>query len=543
MHTIASTNGRPAENSDPFPEVDDQRSGEASDRRWRDIESRLLNASPSQPTPAGEAGDRHLATYLGAVRAHWRLVLLVTLAALVGSLAVVFLNRPDYEATAEVLVAPVVQDDQTLLGLDLLRDSGDPTRDVQTAASLIHSPQTAKLTANRLANASSPMAILEAVRVEPKGDSNVLNVTATAQDPELAARTANTFVEASFALRSRQLRRQLDALIDRLEARSAAETNPAAVTAVAERLTALEALRASDSDPTLSTVRPASAPVSPVGAPEWLIVAAALLGGLVLGALAAFGARLLDTRVADQDELLTLYPLPLLSGVPQIPGRDLAQGGDLPPEAFEAFRTLATQLQSYGTGRTVLVTSASSGDGKSTVAANLALGLAEAGRRVVLVDLDVRKPELSESMGHGGDGHDGSHGPIVQSLRHPRIQLLPATPGGSRQSLGHRVSKLLPEALRLADYVIIDSSPLGEVTDALPVATQVDDVIMVVRLRHSQRASLQVARDLLQRSGVTPRGLVLVGETLHQMSSSYYMRAFASRDAPTAVVTKNSASG
>jgi Mrp family chromosome partitioning ATPase len=76
--------------------------------------------------------------------------------------------------------------------------------------------------------------------------------------------------------------------------------------------------------------------------------------------------------------------------------------------------------------------------------------------------------------------------------------------------------------------VVIDSSPLGEVSDALPVARQVDDVILVARPRHTDRASLQVARDLLHRAGVLPRGLVLVGETLHETSSSYYMRALTS---------------
>jgi len=504
---------------------------------------RTLNPSFS-PTPAVEAGEGSLSTYLRAVRDHWRLVALVTFAALVGSLLVIAINPREYEATAEILISPLGRDDDTFIGLDLLRDSGDPTRNVQTAAALLDSPEAAERTARRLGGGFDGTRILRAVRVEPQGESNVLDVTATAEDPELAARVANTFAMVSLELRQNRLQSQLDALIEQLEDRRRAEAlapdgGGEATTTLAERLSQLEGVRAAGNDPTLSLLRSSEPATSAVGAAPWMIVAAALLAGLTLGTVAALAMRLLDRRIRDQEELATLYPVPLLAGVPQITARDRRGATELPAEAFEAFRTLATQVQSYGTGRSILMTSASSGDGKTTAAANLALALVEAGRKVVLFDLDVRKPELSEAvMGSRADTDehqdDARDRPIVQSLRDPRIVLLPAAAGSNRESLGRRVSQLLPAALNIADYAIIDSSPLGEVSDALPVATRVDDVILVVRPRHTDRASFQVARDLLQRSGVVARGMLLVGEALHQTSSAYYMRAMTgSREAPT----------
>lgn len=519
-----------------------------SDRRGARLDSLPLNTSSSS-APAGDSGQRHLATYLGALRTHWLLVLLVTVAALLGSIAVLVFSSREYEAASEILVSPLQRDDQTFVGLDLVRDSGEPTRNVQTAAALLDSPAVAEATARALGPGNDGRGVLEAVEVLPKGESNVLEVTATAEDPRLAADVANTFASVALDLRVRRLQRQLDTLVDQLDARlSDGTTNDAAAAAIAERLTQLEAIRSARQDPTLSMVRSAEVPTSPVGAPPWLILIAGLLGGLMLGGLAAFAMRVVDRRISDQEELSSIYPIPLLTGVPHVSTRERRAATELPPEAFEAFRTLATQLQDYGTGRSVLVTSASSGDGKSTVAANLALALVEAGKRVVLVDLDVRKPELSEALskarnGGGpegqGDGTGGGtgDGPIISSARDPRIRLLPAAVGGSRESLMRRLTALIPEAMRSADYVVIDSSPLGEVSDALPVASYVDDVLVVARLRHTDRSSLQVTRDLLQRSGVVPRGLVLVGEALHHTSSSYYMRALGARDATATPAT------
>jgi len=505
-----------------------------------------LNVSSSPPAAVPEAGQRHLATYIGALRGHWLLVLLVTLAALAGSVAVLLFATREYRASAEILVSPLLREDQAFIGLDLIRDSGDPTRNVQTVAALLDSPQVAEVTARRLGPGFDRPGVLKAVEVLPKGESNVLEVTASSEDPGLAARMANTFASAALDLRVRRLQRQLDALVRQLDARlRAGGTNDAAAAAIAERLTQLDALRTAREDPTLSMARSAEPPTSPVGAPAWLIVLAGLLGGLTLGALAALGMRIVDPRISDQEELSSIYPIPLLTGVPHVSNRVRRGATELPPEAFEAFRTLATQLQDYGTGRSILITSASSGDGKSTVAANLALALVEAGKRVVLVDLDVRKPELSEALAEArngdephGRGDGPADGPIISS--DPRIRLLPAAVGGSRESLMTRVSALLPEAIRVSDYVVIDSSPLGEVSDALPVASYVDDVLVVARLRHTNRASLQVARDLLQRSGVVARGLVLVGEALHQTSSSYYMRALGPRDAHATPSTRRS---
>jgi hypothetical protein len=71
------------------------------------------------------------------------------------------------------------------------------------------------------------------------------------------------------------------------------------------------------------------------------------------------------------------------------------------------------------------------------------------------------------------------------------------------------------EARERADFVVIDTAPLGEVGDAIPLLREVDDVIVVTRPRHTQRASYEVMRDLIMRSGAKARGLLIIGEGRH----------------------------
>jgi hypothetical protein len=77
--------------------------------------------------------------------------------------------------------------------------------------------------------------------------------------------------------------------------------------------------------------------------------------------------------------------------------------------------------------------------------------------------------------------------------------------------------------------VIIDTPPLGEVSDALRIASQVDDVVVVARPRHTSRSSFLVVRDLLGRFGIVPRGLLVVGEKIHT-PGAFFMRSSAFRD-------------
>ncbi len=184
----------------------------------------------------------------------------------------------------------------------------------------------------------------------------------------------------------------------------------------------------------------------------------------------------------------------------------------MPQPVREAFRTLLAQLGQRNGGRVVMVASASTGDGKTTSAINLAAAIAATGDRVVLLDLDLRKPEVGRSLGM----QDTT---ALTRLLEPDVKLadlLVPAPGLPAMSIlattvpfehsavveavNRRLPELIQEAKSEADWVVLDTAPLGEVSDALGLADSVNDIIVVTRPGHTNRASFEVMRGLLERT-------------------------------------------
>ncbi len=515
--------------------------------RARDYTAASLHPASTSAPPGAPVSEAALSPYLRAIRGHKLLVVLVTLAAVAGSLLWLTLRTPTYEATAELLVTPLPQDDRTFLGLQLLRDSGDPTRTVQTAANLVKSPQAAQITARALGSDWSTRRVLGAVQVEPQGQSNILAITAGADSAKLATRIANEFMSAALEVRARALRRQVTPLLSSLRARAARSGSEGEAAAeMADRINQLETIR-NGTDPTLSRSQLAEVPRSPAGAGPVIVIALALMGGLALGAGSSVLLELLDRRVRDQDEAIALYPLPILARVPILPRRLRRPPGEtswlMPPSVREAFRTVLIQLErSDGAGgHVVMVTSASTGDGKTTSAINLAVSLAAAGESVMLLDVDLRKPDVGTQLGVSESTRlielvkpEAKLEELAKAAPHlPSLSVL--STGAAEEdaalieALNRRLPELLSQARSLADTVVLDTAPLGEVSDALRIADSVDDIIVVMRPGNTDRANLETMRDLLERTGWTPRGYVVIGEP-HAAPTGYYGYGLSQRE-------------
>jgi tyrosine-protein kinase len=487
-----------------------------------------LNRFPEH-TGAPGGRDGALPAYLAAIRAHPLIVVLVTLSTVAASVAFLLSRSPSYEATADILVNPLLPEDQTLIGLPLLRDAGDPARTAQTAASLIESRDAAELTAQQLGAGWDADRVLDAVKVAPRGESNVLGVTATANERVEAARVATTFSRAALETREDDIVAATEELISQLEAqRQGTLPGSAARGALDARLEALQTI-AAGGDVTLSLAQQALPPDSAVGASPALILALAVLAGLTLGSGTAVLLELLARRIRDEGEAHAVYPLPTLVRVPELPGRRRARPPGstwhMVPEVREPFRTLAVQLDEREGNSVLMVTSPSAGDGKTTSAVNLAVALAETGKRVVLLDFDLRKPDvgdalrLEEAAGFIDLGEQHLERLLqtvsdVWSMRVLAIRGEVEDPGlipGLVDLLGQRLSELVAEARALADYVVIDTAPLGEVGDALRLVRDVDDIVLLVRPGNTNRVQLEMVRDLLERIGERPLGFVILG--------------------------------
>lgn len=488
-----------------------------------------MQLDPQPPVLHAARSEGALGPYLRALARHRLLVALVTLAAILAAVGWLLLSSPDYEADAQILVTPLPQDESAVLGLPLLRESSEPTRVVQTAATLLRSPGAAERTARELGPSWSRRTVLEAIAIEPQGESNIVAIVATSESPTLAGRMANVYAKAALDTRRDVLRRQVEGRIAEAEARERALAGEGgeAAAEVAAVLTQLESIR-TNGDPTLLMSQRAVSPSAPVGAPPWLVLLLAVLGGFTIAMGVALLVEYLDRRVRDEEELLELWPLPILAHIPPLPRR-LRRSGEFsvvnaPPGVREAFRSAQVQLAPGTEGaRVIMVTSASTGDGKTTSATNLAAAMVGAGHRVILIDFDVRRPDVARVLGLGEtrglaallSSHTSLTDLLVQAPKLPALRVVPAGTEGDvvlLEALSRRLPEVLAQAREVADYVVVDTAPLGEVSDALRLVDHVDDIIFVTRPGHTARTALELTRELLTRTGRQPTGQLVIGQ-------------------------------
>jgi Mrp family chromosome partitioning ATPase/capsular polysaccharide biosynthesis protein len=481
-------------------------------------------SATTSPAPDDEGAARPL---LKAVRTHRLLVALATAAALLGAIAYLAVRSPSYEAEATILVTPLPQDDQTFLGLGLLRESGDATRTTQTAAALLDTPEAAADTAAAMGADWTEKNVRDRVEVAPEGGSNIIIITATSDDAAEAAKLATEYANATLANRSRALNKGIEAAITRIEAELAA-LDPADPNAavLSGRLSQLQSI-SETGDPTLTLQQEALVPTSPSNPGPLIVLPLALIAGLALGAGGALIRELTDRRLADTEDLIAVYPLPVLANVPDVPKKDLRgpEGSSwyLPPEVHEAFLTLALQLeQRQRPLRSVMITSPTRSDGKTSSAINFAVTLAAMGRRVALLDFDLRKPGVGAALGLDVAWSQADLIDPYRSLpqmlvrtKLPTLEVLPVQASSGDTATSEMVSRLLPQfvqqAQAIADHVIVDTPPLGEVSDALRLAAVVDDILVVARAGSTERGHLEGLRDMLERVGQTPEGYIVIG--------------------------------
>ena len=475
--------------------------------------------------PAGrsdeEAGIRRALTIL-RVRV-WLVVLGASLAAAV-ALAYVTARPPGYAAEAQLLVTPSTLE-PPLQGLGLIPESPDPTRDVETAARLVTQPEVAHAVITSLRLTTTPEALLRRVKAVPVAESHLVAITAHDASARQATAIASQFAEQTVALRDRTLRRQIDALVPRLRAQQASETDSASRSTIAGWILSLQALR-DRGDPTVGVQSLASAPLVRDGAGPVLTVAAALVAGLILGVGAAFLAEALDPRVRREEQLRQRFGLPVLA---KIPGQR-ATGRPLPPaalspatrDAFGRLRAVLDARQALWDSRGIIaVTGSTRREGRSTLALNLSATLAEAGMRVLLVETDFRHPSLAAAL--RVEPRLGVEDVLVDpaALRDAVIPfdqlggslelLLVSRPGAAGERLlAGGVDALLHEARAHADVVILDTAPPTIVGDALLLAERADHAIVAARLGATTLTGIERLEELLGQTRARPLGFVVL---------------------------------
>ena len=201
----------------------------------------------------------------------------------------------------------------------------------------------------------------------------------------------------------------------------------------------------------------------------------------------------------------------------------------------EQLRQVRTRLQhavSLDTTRSIMISSPSPGDGKTTIACNLAAGLALNGRRILLVDGNFRRPEIHRIFAVGNEQgfSDVLNGalPFDQAVQETQVPNLSIMPSGPRPVNATEIfeSQLLVDfierALEEFDHVIFDSGPLMVVSESVAMAPRVDGVVSVVRARGNSRGLLGRMREVLRQIKAEHLGVVL--NAVRAQGGGYYRR-------------------
>jgi len=288
----------------------------------------------------------------------------------------------------------------------------------------------------------------------------------------------------------------------------------------------------------------ATVPLKPTW-PKWqVLLPLGIVLGLIVGVGLAFLLELVDTSVKTPTDITRRIDLPLLSMVPH--GDDVEDDIEdfrlaclVAPHSLisEAFRELRTNLLFSGPAenRTLLVTSSSPDDGRTTVATNLAISVANSGRRVLLVDANFRRPASQElfTMEQTEGLSDVLSGQrpwreCVHDAEVPNLSVMVAgkLPPNPNELLGSDLATtVLGEMAEAYDQVIFDGPPILLISDATVLATRVDGVILVVRAGVNTYGIVQRSRQCLSRIGAHSLGVVLNG--IRTTAGGYLQKNYA----------------
>jgi succinoglycan biosynthesis transport protein ExoP len=469
-----------------------------------------------------------------------------------------------YTATAS-LVFSNNQLGQQVAGLAVASSTSQQAQE-NTNLKLVKLGDMATKTAAVIGQGLTKQLVSAELSISGEGESNIVNVSATATSPTLAADIANTYT-AQFVKEQQDSNHAYYASALALVNKQLAELSPrqragTAGLALEDRTQSLGTL-AELRNGNVQVAQAATAPTSP-SSPR--VSRNTFLGGIVgllLGLVVAFLLERFDRRIREPKDLEAIYGLPLLGVVPESAALSRSARGKqnareaLPASEAEAFHLIRAHLRYFNVDRelrTLLVASAAPGDGKTTVARHLAGAAARMGARVLLIEADLRRPtvaaQLDIASGPGlADVLIGmaSLNDAIQSIdldqparrdsRRGRMldalvagAALPPNPGELIES--HAMESLLEQVRSTYDLVVIDTPPLTAVSDAFPLLRKVDGVIIVGRVGRNRRDVAERLHETLTGAGAPLLGVVANGLKSGRLGAYGYAYDYALKGAP-----------
>jgi capsular exopolysaccharide synthesis family protein len=465
-----------------------------------------------------------LSNALHVLRRRWLTLVWIVLAAVVVMVVTHERRTKSYSATSNVAFQSGTL---SQAGLQVSPSgSREPQREADTEVLIAHSPEVAEAVRRHLHLSASASELLGKVKVEAAPNADVLNIGTTAGDPAEAAQLANAFAEQYIAFRTQSQLSGINAAQHELQRQIAPlPAGSPERTALEQSLQRLSPLRAVAGGGANILGR-ATPPSSPSGSGLTSSVAIGLLIGLAIALALVFLLESINQRINSIEEFEREYRLPALAAIPQSAFRPAtAEDRD---ELLEPFRILRSALDFAAVAReldTLLVTSAVAGEGKTTVAIDLAHTVALTGRRTILVELDLRRPTFAKHFGlepargltTALTGERQVSELLLAPLADvPNLLVLPAgpLPHNPSELLGTAgLTEILTELVNDESMVIVDAPPLNPVADAHVLLNRraVSAALLVARIEHTKRSDVRRARAILDRHIVEPVGIVVTG--------------------------------
>lgn len=418
-------------------------------------------------------------------------------------------------------------------------------RDVADAAALLDSEQNAAAVARKIGYNGTAQDLLGQVSITSKQNEDFVQVTAQSGSADQAAAIANGFATQFVGALTGSYQTQLRDAIRLAETQLAqTPTGAAGELARADLVNQVNTLKVELGVPTTiaEQAAPAQPPAGPSSPKPVRNALFALLLSLVGAVALAYGLERFNRRLTDPEEFEEAYQAPLLAVLPHVDRPAPIQDGSsaLSPDFREPFRVLRTNVELASVDappRTIVVSSATPGEGKSTVVRNLALAFQESGKRVAVVDLDLRHPSLARLFGvattrgltdvlrrdvnledvmleigtgtpafddfieangvtrNGGNGHHTNSADLGVTL------LLGGAPPANPPAViaSHRVAEVLDDLRGRYDIVLIDSAPLLAVSDTVALLRYADAALFIGRLGVTTRDTAKRMTEFLAR--------------------------------------------
>lgn len=427
-----------------------------------------------------------LADYLRILRNHWLAVTAIVIIAAVAAFGYSSVQPKVYAASSSGFVTSGSGGDP---GLDSLNDTLSKSRAASYVV-LAKDRETASIVIDDLGLDTAPEALVGSIDAAQTPDTVILQITARASTPEDAQQLADAWVSA---------------LAQRVSNIEGAKTNQGMRIEVSES---------------------AQLPTSPISPQvERNVLLGAALGGL-LGMGYAVAKSLLDRRIRSNEDAERAAHVPVVGSVPDVGGHTglfvTVGGTGVQSQAAESIRRLRSNLSYMDVDnppQAIVVTSPTQGDGKSTLAANLAGAIALSGQPVTLIDADLRRPNIAKLLGLDDavgltDVLTGKLSIDDATQAHPTIKGFRILTSGSRppnpsEILGSHAMRSIIADLTTDGMVIVDAPPLLPVTDAAVVAQGADGAIVAVSAGRTLDTELATAIEHLRTVQARPLGVIL----------------------------------